>query len=99
MLPKDPRIGCDGDGWFVLVNKEPSYPHFFHLLSHTEIKSVLIKGDLDIRYIGFGDQSKMSRQFWDFVSTTTNGVGVQSVTQSQIFVFIIIVQKICLGHV
>ena len=58
MLSKDSRIGCDGDGWFVLANKEPSYPHFFHLFSHTEIKSVLIKGDLDIRYIGFGDQSK-----------------------------------------
>ena len=42
----------------MLANKEPSYPHFFHLFSHTEIKSVLIKGDLDVRYIGFGDQSK-----------------------------------------
>ena len=55
---KDSRIGCDDDGWFVKTNKEPSYPHFFHLFTHTEIRSVLFKGDLDIRYIGFGDQSK-----------------------------------------
>ena len=51
-------MGCDDDGWMVQPNKEQGYPHFFHIFSHTEVTSVLIKGDLDIRYIGFGDQSK-----------------------------------------
>ena len=55
---QDSRVGCDDDGWMVQPNKEQGYPHFFHIFSHTEITSVLIKGDLDVRYIGFGDQSK-----------------------------------------
>ena len=55
---QDSRVGCDDDGWMVQPNKEQGYPHFFHIFSHTEVTSVLIKGDLDIRYIGFGDQSK-----------------------------------------
>ena len=54
---QDSRVGCDDDGWMVQPNKEQGYPHFFHIFSHTEITSVLIKGDLDVRYIGFGDQS------------------------------------------
>ena len=55
---KESRVGCDDDGWMVRPNKEQGYPHFFHIFSHTEVTSVLIKGNLDVRYIGFGDQSK-----------------------------------------
>ena len=48
------RIGCDGDGWMVITNKEPPYPHFFHVFSPSEIKSVSVTGDLEVGYIGFG---------------------------------------------
>ena len=72
---KDSRIGCDDDGWFVKTNKEPSYPHFFHLFTHTEIRSVLFKGDLDIRYIGFGDQSKRDVAFNQSFTSTRSSAG------------------------
>ena len=48
------RVGCDADGWMILPNKEPSYPHYFHALSPTEISAVKVTGDVEIGYIGFG---------------------------------------------
>ena len=53
-----PRIGCDADGWMVLPNKEPSYAHFFHVFSHTEIRNILVTGDAEIGYIGFGEKGE-----------------------------------------
>ena len=50
------RIGCDADGWMILPNKEPSYPHYFHALSPTDISSVKVTGDVEIGYIGFGSK-------------------------------------------
>ena len=40
----------------VIPNKEPSYAHFFHVFSHTEIKNILVTGDAEIGYIGFGEK-------------------------------------------
>ena len=40
----------------ILPNKEPSYPHYFHALSPTEISSVKVTGDVEIGYIGFGSK-------------------------------------------
>ena len=42
----------------VIPNKEPSYAHFFHVFSHTEIKNILVTGDAEIGYIGFGEKGK-----------------------------------------
>ena len=50
------RIGCDADGWMILPNKEPSYPHYFHALSPAEISAVKVTGDVEIGYIGFGSK-------------------------------------------
>ena len=57
-----PRIGCDADGWMVLPNKEPSYAHFFHVFSHTEIRNILVTGDAEIGYIGFGEKGERNLQ-------------------------------------
>ena len=43
----------------VIPNKEPSYAHFFHVFSHTEIKNILVTGDAEIGYIGFGEKGRM----------------------------------------
>ena len=43
----------------VIPNKEPSYAHFFHVFSHTEIKNILVTGDAEIGYIGFGEKGKI----------------------------------------
>ena len=40
----------------ILPNKEPSYPHYFHALSPTEISAVKVTGDVEIGYIGFGSK-------------------------------------------
>ena len=56
------RIGCDADGWMVLPNKEPSYAHFFHVFSHTEIRNILVTGDAEIGYIGFGEKGERKLQ-------------------------------------
>ena len=42
----------------VIPNKEPPFPHFFHVLSPFEINSVLITGDLEVGYVGFGDKGR-----------------------------------------
>ena len=31
------RIRCDEDGWTVQSNREPQYPHFFHLFPPAEV--------------------------------------------------------------
>jgi hypothetical protein len=50
------RIRCDADGWMVKPNKEvDAYPHFFHVFPVTDILNVVVDGDLEIGYIGFGD--------------------------------------------
>ena len=43
----------------VIPNKEPSYAHFFHVFSHTEIKNILVTGDAEIGYIGFGEKGRI----------------------------------------
>ena len=43
----------------VIPNKEPSYAHFFHVFSHTEIRNIFVTGDAEIGYIGFGEKGEM----------------------------------------
>ena len=66
-----PRIGCDADGWMVLPNKEPSYAHFFHVFSHTEIRNILVTGDAEIGYIGFGEKGERNLQWTLLCSLVT----------------------------
>ena len=42
----------------VIPNKEPSYAHFFHVFSHTEIRNIFVTGDAEIGYIGFGEKGE-----------------------------------------
>ena len=48
----------------VIPNKEPSYAHFFHVFSHTEIKNILVTGDAEIGYIGFGEKGMI----WEIIT-------------------------------
>ena len=61
------RIGCDADGWMVMANKEPSYPHFFHAMSPTEISAVKVTGDVEIGYIGFGSKGSITQRITYFL--------------------------------
>ena len=51
------RIECDEDGWVLSVNSEPSYPTFFHPFSPSLVQNLMIKGKIEISYIGFGSKS------------------------------------------
>ena len=44
-----------------MANKEPSYPHFFHAMSPTEISAVKVTGDVEIGYIGFGSKGSITQ--------------------------------------
>ena len=46
----------------VMANKEPSYPHFFHAMSPTEISAVKVTGDVEIGYIGFGSKGSITQR-------------------------------------
>jgi len=54
------RISCDTDGWVVKSNKEKDYPTFLHIIQPVEILDIQVLGDVEISYIGFGDDSKTS---------------------------------------
>ena len=58
-LPHQPisthRFTCDADGWVFRANSESPYPHFFHVLSPSDIQAVTITGDVEISFVGFGD--------------------------------------------
>ena len=43
------------------VNKEKDYPTFMHVIQPSEIESINVLGDVEISYIGFGDESKITR--------------------------------------
>ena len=53
------RVECDEDGWVLQVNDEPKYPTFFHQFSPDLIKSLRVKGKIDVSYVGFGDKGKL----------------------------------------
>ena len=56
-----PRVSCDEDGWVLKVNKEKDYPTFMHVIQPSEIETINVLGDIEISYIGFGDESKITR--------------------------------------
>lgn len=56
MLNLDPRLECDEDGWVLQVNDEPKYPTFFHQFSPALIQSLLVKGKIEVSYVGFGEK-------------------------------------------
>ena len=67
-LPHQPvsthRFTCDADGWVFRANSESPYPHFFHVLSPSDIQAVTITGDVEISFVGFGDsECRKSRHF------------------------------------
>ena len=47
----------------IIPNKEPSYPHFFHAMSPTEISAVKVTGDVEIGYIGFGSKGYLMNNY------------------------------------
>ena len=49
-----------------MANKEPSYPHFFHAMSPTEISAVKVTGDVEIGYIGFGSKGSITQSITYF---------------------------------
>ena len=51
----------------VMANKEPSYPHFFHAMSPTEISAVKVTGDVEIGYIGFGSKGSITQRITYFL--------------------------------
>jgi hypothetical protein len=40
------------------ANKEKDYATFFHVIQPTEILDIRVLGDVEISFIGFGDESK-----------------------------------------
>ena len=63
LQPLDPmifhqRFICDEDGWVLMVNHELGYPHFLHVVPPKDIKTITMKGDLEVTYIGFVNDSK-----------------------------------------
>ena len=50
------RFECDEDGWSLTVNDEPPYPTFFHQFSPTLIQNLMIKGKIEVSYVGFGSK-------------------------------------------
>ena len=51
----------------VIPNKEPSYAHFFHVFSHTEIRNIFVTGDAEIGYIGFGEKGKLRESYHNLI--------------------------------
>ena len=64
------RFECDEDGWALTVNDEPPYPTFFHQFSPTLINNLMIKGKIEVSYVGFGSKGK-SHQNNSFSSKST----------------------------
>ena len=52
------RLSCDEDGWVYRANTEEEHPNFFHVIQPVEITTINVFGDVEISYIGFGDESK-----------------------------------------
>ena len=40
------------------ANKEKDYPTFFHVIQPSEIVDIIVQGDIEFSFIGFGDNSK-----------------------------------------
>ena len=55
-------IQCDEDGWALAVNDEPPYPTFFHQFSPNLIENLMIKGKIEISYVGFGSKGKHTEE-------------------------------------
>ena len=53
----------------IIPNKEPSYPHFFHAMSPTEISAVKVTGDVEIGYIGFGSKGYLLNNYVQMFET------------------------------
>lgn len=63
------NLSCDADGWMVQVNTEKPYPHFLHATPHANLSTVVVRGDLNIFYIGFGVQgTRITINFFDFTT-------------------------------
>ena len=61
------RIQCDEDGWALTVNDEPPYPTFFHPFSPSLVQNLMIKGKIEISYIGFGSKSMMITNYYSYI--------------------------------
>ena len=55
----------------IIPNKEPSYPHFFHAMSPTEISAVKVTGDVEIGYIGFGSKGYLLNNYVQMFETNS----------------------------
>ena len=51
------RIKCDGDGFTLQANKEARLPTYFHTFPPAQIRSVEVRGDAAVGFLGFGGQS------------------------------------------
>ena len=50
------RIACDGDGWVAKVNDEKSFLHFLHFIPFDKITTLEITGDIDVSFVGIGNE-------------------------------------------
>ena len=44
------------------MNDEPPYPTFFHQFSPNLIENLMIKGKIEISYVGFGSKGKHTEE-------------------------------------
>ena len=51
-------LRCDEDGWELVVNTEQPYPHFLHVIDHTQLVQVDILGDVSVSYAGVVEAGK-----------------------------------------
>ena len=51
------RISCDGDGWVAKVNDEKSFLLFLHVVPFSEISRLVVSGDVDISFLGIGNET------------------------------------------
>ena len=62
------------------ANKEEAPPVFFHTIQPVEITTINVLGDVEISYIGFGDESKLGLNMINLYvlrSTTCSSCWVQ----------------------
>ena len=51
------RMSCDGDGWIAKINEEKSFLHFLHVVPFDQITRLEVSGDLDVSFLGIGDEN------------------------------------------
>ena len=50
------KMHCDGDGWVAKINEEKSFLHFLHVVPFQDITQLEVSGDLDVSFLGIGDE-------------------------------------------